>query len=254
MYPIFTSHFSIGKSILTLDHPSKQVEGGPDSIFSIALENNLDKIFLVEESMTGFFDAVNLSKELGIQLVFGYRFFCSNNLGDDKSKHKLILFAKNDAGCKQLNSFYSLINTSLNGSICNERLSKELSERPDLQLVVPFYDSFIFWNKMTLSSCIPDLKRFNPIFFVEDNSLPFDRLIESSVRDYVKSNYVGAKIEKVKSILYKNKSDCAALQTYKILSGRRFGKKSDLSSPNLEHFGSDEFCWESYLEKTKHDK
>jgi hypothetical protein len=204
--------------------------------------------------MTGFFDAVNLSKELGLQLVFGYRFFCTNDVDGANSKHKLIVFAKNDAGCRQLNAFYSLVNTQLGGSISNEILSKELGEKPDLQLAVPFYDSFVFWNQLTLSSCIPDIKNLNPLFFIEDNGLPFDGLIESSVREYVKLNCPSAKIERAKSILYKNKSDCPALQTYKILSGRKFGKKSDLSSPNLDHFGSDEFCWESYLENTKNDK
>ena len=40
-----------------------------------------------------------------------------------------------------------------------------------------------------------------------------------------------------------------ALQTYKILCNRNFGKAASLSSPNLNHFGSQEFCFESYLEK-----
>ena len=52
----------------------------------------------------------------------------------------------------------------------------------------------------------------------------------------------------VKSIFYKNKDDAEALQTYKILCNRNFGKAATLSSPRLEHFGSKEFCFESYLE------
>ena len=51
MIPLFTSHYSIGKSILTLDHPDKQTEGGSTSVFSIAQKNNLKEIFLVENSV-----------------------------------------------------------------------------------------------------------------------------------------------------------------------------------------------------------
>ncbi len=48
-----------------------------------------------------------------------------------------------------------------------------------------------------------------------------------------------------------NKDDAEALQTYKILCNRNFGKAATLSSPRLNHFGSKEFCFESYLETKK---
>ena len=59
MIPLFKSHFSVGKSILTLAEPEKQKEDGPDSIISIALENGLKEVFLVEDSFTGFLSAFN---------------------------------------------------------------------------------------------------------------------------------------------------------------------------------------------------
>jgi len=46
MLALFKSHYSIGKSILTLNDPSKTSEGGSDSIFQIAKDNSLDKIIL----------------------------------------------------------------------------------------------------------------------------------------------------------------------------------------------------------------
>jgi hypothetical protein len=252
MYPIFTSHFSIGKSILTLNHPDKQVDGGADSIFSIAVESGIKQLFLVEESMTGFFEAVRTSKELGIDLVFGYKFSCTNEVGDADSTHKLIIFAKNDAGCRDLNKIYSLINSQLKGKISNDALIAAWT--PNLQLAVPFYDSFIFRNHLSISSCIPNLQKLHPIFFEEDNGLPFDGLLRSAIKKYVSENLPNSPIHKVKSIYYKNKKDCAALQTYKILSNRKFGKRADLSCPNLDHFGSDEFCWESYVENSINDR
>lgn len=251
MKPVFTSHFSIGKSILTLNHPDKQSSDGPDSIFSIAKDGGLKELILVEESMTGFFDAFRLSKELNIQLIFGYKFLCSNTEGDTNSVHKLIAFAKNDQGCKQLNKLYSLINTKLNGIISNELLLENWSN--DLQLAVPFYDSFIFKNQLTLSSCIPNINTLSPIFFIEENNLPFDNLIAKAVKEYIQQNQLTSRVQKVKSIYYKHKDDYKSLQTFKMLSNRKFGKQSDLSCPNLEHFASDEFCWESYLEQNNND-
>ena len=49
MLPLFKSHYSIGKSILTLNHPDKFEEGGPDSIFKIAQDHDLEQVILVED-------------------------------------------------------------------------------------------------------------------------------------------------------------------------------------------------------------
>lgn len=242
MIPIFKSTYSIGKSILTLDHPDKVRADGPDSVFSIAKENNLSSIYLVEDTMVGFFDAFKKCQDLGIQLIFGYRFTCCNDSENVASNHKLIAFAKNDQGCKDLNRFYSHINTKCGGKITDQDLVDKWTE--DMLLAVPFYDSFIFNNNFCLGNCIPDFKGIKPIFFKEDNSLPFDKFIGDIVDDY--SN---GEAQLVNSIYYRYKADVEALQTYKILCNRSFGKQAALSSPNLNHFGSDEFCWESFEEK-----
>ena len=122
MIPLFKSTFSIGKSILTLDDPIDQKDDGPDSIFSIALENNLQQVVLVEDSMVGFLEAFKKCASNNLQLVFGYRFTCCNCFENNDSCHKLIAFAKNDEGCKDLNKFYSAINTRFNGRIDAENL------------------------------------------------------------------------------------------------------------------------------------
>lgn len=240
--PLFKSCYSIGKSILTLDHPDKVRDDGPDSIFSIATENSLSSIYLVEDSMVGFFDAFKKCQELGIQLIFGYRFTCCNSLDNESSNHKLIAFAKNDQGCKDLNRLYSYINTKCGGKITDQDLVDKWTG--DMLLAVPFYDSFIFNNNFCLGNCIPDFKQIKPVFFKEDNSLPFDKFIGDIV-----DVYSNGETQLVNSIYYRYKSDVEALQTYKILCNRSFGRQATLSSPNLNHFGSDEFCWESFKEK-----
>lgn len=245
MLPLFKSHFSIGKSILTLDHPDKVVEDGPDSIFSIAVENGLKELYLVEDNMTGFFEAFRKCQELGIQLVFGYRFTCCTCLENQDSCHKLIAFAKNDQGCKDLNKLYSFINTQSDGKISNDSLFDLWTD--NLVMAIPFYDSFIFNNQLYLGNCIPEFKKIKPIFFIEDNGLPFDAMIASEVQQYAANMKCRTTLSK--SIYYRHKADCEAFQSYKILCNRSFGKQATISSPNLNHFGSDEFCWESFLDK-----
>ena len=86
MLPIFKSHFSIGKSILTLDDPSETKEGGKDSIFSICLDNNIKNLILVEDSLTGFLQAFKKSEALNLNLIFCLSInICSNLKAFDKN-------------------------------------------------------------------------------------------------------------------------------------------------------------------------
>ena len=52
--PIFKSHYSLGRSILTLSPSGNPVSDAPVSIFDILLENKIDELFLVEDSFGGF--------------------------------------------------------------------------------------------------------------------------------------------------------------------------------------------------------
>ena len=96
---------------------------------------------------------------------------------------------------------------------------------------------------------MPDFNKITPTFWVEKNNLPFDQLLREKVIAF--SDRINRPVKTVKSIYYKNKKDVEALQTYKIICNRNFGRPATLSCPNLDHFGSDEFCFESYLEKQK---
>ena len=86
MIPLFKSHYSIGKSVLTLKDPSKTQDDGPDSIFKIALANNLDKIVLVEDSLIGFFEAYKMAQSLNIDLIFGLRLSMRNSKEEQDSE------------------------------------------------------------------------------------------------------------------------------------------------------------------------
>lgn len=243
--PLFKSHFSIGKSILTLkDGPSD--EGSADSIIEIAKEANLKELYLVEDGMTSFMKADKACSKLGMKLRFGYRFDCFSNPDLVKeTSHKVVVFARNTQGVKLLYKIYKEVNRGQNGILDTDL--ENLCDK-NINIVIPFYDSYIAKNTLLMSKCVPNFSSKADIFyFVEDNQLPFDGLLRAAVK-----NVAGKKpIVCAKSIFYKNREDYAALQTYKVICNRKFGKQSTLDNPNLEHFASQEFCWESYLEQCK---
>lgn len=249
MIPLFKSHFSIGKSILKLN--SGKDNGSPDGVFDVAQENNLKKIVLVEDSLTGFLEAAKTSKDLGIQLIFGLRIACCDLHKDEDAKdcHKIIVFAKDDEGCKLLNKVYSKAFMDSRNSIELKEL-KNLWNDKHLKLAIPFYDSFIFNNLMSFSNCAPVFNFTSPTFFIEDNDLPFDGIIANAVEKFCKNNEF--KTQMAKSIYYKNREDFEAYQTYKCICSRGgwSGKSISLQKPNLDHCGSKEFCIESWKEKS----
>lgn len=244
MLPLFKSHYSIGKSILTLDHPDKVKDDGSQSVFSIA--KDLDKIILVEDSLVGFLQAQKTAETLGKELIFGLRISCSHEDSriDTNCVHKIIVFAKNDIGCQLLNSIYSHAFCNNEGVIDLKHL-KSIWDSESLLLAIPFYDSFIFMNTMYFCSCIPDFSFCNPIFFIEDNYLPFDSRIKLKVEEYCK--HFNCKTEHSKSIYYNKIEDFTAYQTYKCICAKKTGKQRTLDVPNIDHLSSPEFCFESYL-------
>tara|TARA_Y100000356_G_scaffold127630_1_gene126723 strand:+ start:1303 stop:2016 length:714 start_codon:yes stop_codon:yes gene_type:complete len=234
MLPVYKSTFSIGKSILTVD-----------KIIELCKSDSANHLVLVEDSMTGFVKAHNSCQEAGVQLIFGLRLTCCNDISDEneESDHKIIILAKNDKGCKLLNSICSFANLKGSGKVDFKFLNKIWNNK-NVDLIIPFYDSFIHQNQLYLKNCVPDFKNITPTFWLEKNNLPFDGIIYKAVLEYIKERYDSYL---VKTIFYEKKEDVEALQTYKIICGRKFGRSSSLSKPNLDHFGSDEFCFESYI-------
>ena len=68
--PLFKSHYSIGRSILTLDKASDSEESGPDSIIKMCKEADLKTFYLVEDTMSGFLQAHLNAKASGLNLIY----------------------------------------------------------------------------------------------------------------------------------------------------------------------------------------
>lgn len=250
--PLFKSCFSVGKSILTLDEPPKDKkdfdETAAPSIIKIALDNKLKTVYLLEDNMNGYLTAYNKFKEYDLKLRFGVRLtFCDDI--EDKSEaslatnHKLIIFARNKAGYYRLlrivsdaakEGFYYEARYDL------KRLKKEWN-KDDLLLCVPFYDSFIENNLTSFTSIVPDISEFNPIFFIEDNDIPLDKLIIKGVKNYAGGRHPTFK---TRTIYYEKREDFVAWQSFKCID-----KRATLDMPNLDFCSSAEFSFEAWKER-----
>ena len=248
--PVFKSHYSLNKSILTLDQDHNG--SGPRSIIKLIKDHELDNSFLIDDNMSGFLEAYYNSKEAEVKLNFGLRLtFCADI--DDKSdasiktESKYIIFLNKSSGYEALSRIFST--AASRGFYYIPRLDfKVLKElwSDSLDIGVPFYDSFLFNNHMKMYNCLPPGFWSCPTFFWEDNSTPFDRVYKKALFEHLDKNYPECEKIRTQSIYYEMKDDFLAYLTMRCI-----GKKSTLQKPNLDHLCSDEFCMESYLEKVE---
>ena len=256
LVPLFKSHYSVGRSILTLEKESSP-NGGSDSIIGICKENKLKSFFLIDDSMSGFLQGYINSSEADIKMIFGLSLYVCPDM-DKKESETLDKTCKYVVLCKNARGYQRLIKLSseaaTRGSFYNSairsytpradfKLISSLWDDEDLQLAVPFYDSFLHENYLQDKWCSEPPSDFNLDFFIENNNLPFDYLISDRVREYVADNK-NCNIINSQSIYYKNKKDFKAYLTF-----RAIDKRTTLGKPNLEHMGSNTFCFESWQEK-----
>lgn len=241
--PFFKTHNSIGKSILTVS-----------DVFRLAKDNGLESVVLIEDLMIGFPEALRLSKENGIKLIYGIRFDVCNSLDEsdeeiNSSRCKMIAIMKNDSGYKDLINLYTTVHTHRNKCIDYKALRSIWDDSSDIDLGLPFYDSFIARNCLTLSNCLPDFGLKSPFVCVESNHHPFDNIIQERVRQYCSINE--NRIVFCKSIYYEKHEDFDSYTVYRLICGRSVYGNSTLDRPNLPHFGSDKFCFDDWKENRK---
>lgn len=246
--PLFKSHYSLGKSILTLAKAGSSEADEPSSIIDIAKKLSLENLYLVDDSVSGFLEAYKSCEDAKINLRFGLRLTVCDDI-DNKTaesrdkEHKVIVFIRNSEGYKDLIKISTVAST--NGFYYYPRIDckilKNLWNENNLSLGIPFYDSYVFKNNLSYSICVPDFSFCNPVYFVEDNNLPFDGILKSKVEEIVSDKMLAVKSQ---SIYYENKEDFLAYLTFRCISER-----TTLNKPNLEHCSSNEFCAESFKEK-----
>jgi DNA polymerase-3 subunit alpha len=244
MIPLFKSHYSLGRSILTLEDKSERDEY-PDSIIQIAKQNKLKEIFLVEDNMSSFLEAYTNCKNNNIKLNYGLRILVTESMNDktDESRaknSKIILFFKNKKGYESLTKLFST--AAKDGFYYEPRLDYSILKQnwsDDLILAIPFYDSFIFNNTLKNSICVPQFDFTKPVIFIENNDLPFDLIIKDKMLSFAKENKL--EIFNTKSIYYNSRKDFRTYLTFRCINNR-----SVLNKPEIEHMSSNEFCFESW--------
>lgn len=235
--PVFTSHYS--GSLLTFDTEEDAKKYNMKSIISLCKERKIERPLVVEKTMTGFMELFQNAEKAEIFPRFGLKYFFSHPCEENEHKHKIIVFLKNMRGYERLIKIHNTANKENGRVISPSILEKYWSD--DLQLVIPFYDSYIYNNNMYHNSgCLPEFGGIKPLFFKEDNSLPFDPLIGSLLpKDSID----------VKTIYYEKREDFPVWMTYKCsLNYNVKGKTRSLEDPMFDHCHSKEFCLESLYE------
>ena len=247
--PLFKSHYSLGKSILTLEKPDEVMVNGPDSIISLCRDNDLKELFLIEDNMSSFLQAYSNCKEARTKLIFGLRVsICPDLNAKDESSisrtSKIILLAKNKKGYKALIKIFT--------KACREgfyyvpridyKFLKESFNEKELIIAVPYYDSHLHLNSLENKSCVADFSFCDPYYFKENNDLPFNFIIDKAIESCAKPE----RVLNVKSIYYNRKKDFKSYLTFRCITARAFAKNSSLDKPNLDHMSSNEFSFESW--------
>ena len=153
-------------------------------------------------------------KESKVKMIYGLRLTICEDMETKNEESlnsccKYIIIAKNTQGYKRLIKIYSKAATD--GFYYVPRIDfKNLSEfwdDKDLQLVIPFYDSFIHRNYLEDSLCPPPPTKFKIGFIKEDNSLPFDDIISEKIDKYIELSPSGENYQTIngQSIFTKEK-------------------------------------------------
>lgn len=233
MIPLFKSHFSMnGRSLLKVE-----------DVFGLHKESGNDKLVVVEDTFASFRKFFTKAQDNGIHLVFGVRLGTVKEKVSKEKPSKLIYFAKNADGLIALKKIYS---HSFENSKEAVKLDKvdEAGLLKNVQICVPFYDSFLYNNIFNFGMSDINVEKYNPIFFEEHNYHPHDHLIQESIDGFAKN----FRRQKVKSIYYRERKDFKAFQAFKAICNRPSGKSPTFDHPMTDGLCSDEFCFESYLE------
>ncbi len=251
---LFHSHYSFkSRSILTLEESGDELnENRPVSVFDICKFNNIKDLYLNDFSFSGFIDAYKFCDKNNINLKFGFKVICCGDINDksDKSfetEHRITIWLTKSAGYQnfvkiisraQVEGFYYIPRID-----CNTL--KELWH-DGLGLSVGMYDSFIHKNTLSFGRCIPDFP-INPIFFIEQNNLPFDDILRRKTLEYAERE--NCEVIESKSIYYHKYEDFEQYMVFRCVE-----EGSSLDKPELRGMSSDSFCFEDFKNNYKEHK
>jgi DNA polymerase III alpha subunit len=249
--PIFSSDYTIGKSILSVENEQKIKPLKPVSVIAIAKTHGLKQLVITDSEFSGFWKLHENTKKNDIQLIFGFKLTACDDLGIEEGSLRtdgdVLIFLKNDQAYYDSIPIYTEASTIgyYKGSrrITWNRLNELWTD--NLAIALPFYSSFLANNTLKLfHSANPNFGKLKPTIFLQNHELPIDHSIRLACDKFVKSS--GFPTKETHQIYYYKRKDSMAHLTFRCINERGTWEK-----PELAGYCSQEFCWEAYEEKTK---
>ena len=253
--PIFSTHASLGSAILTSEYADgdkdrdELKDTAPISVITIAKRYDVKNTFICDSSISLFIQCYENFKKIGRNFTWGLRLNICNDANQKteesiKTESKVIIWMNNSDAYKDIIKIYTKAHTKDNYYIprtdwpsLNKLWTKNLS------LSIPFYGGFFHRNMLMGYCSLPEFGSIEPSFQINKMGLPFDDILENYIVPYAKDNRF--EIINTHPVYYYKKKDFDAMTVFKCIN-----KRNKFDCPNIDYWSSDNFCYESYLEKT----
>lgn len=251
--PLFSSSASLKQGGIFTTEPAGSLaksglKRGPLSICDIAKQEDFKRLYLVEDRLANFPTAYRNLKEIGCDLVFGFKMTVCESMADKseaslKTESHVIVWLAGGGGDDYKALMKLATVAAQDGFYYVPRIDWEGLNRwwhKDFLLALPFYSSFLAVNTLTFASIVPRLPA-EPILLREiEQQVATDGLINQAIDGYLATN--PGKEQRVKSVYYRTREDAKRFQLWRcILSRRQYEKPNDSMT-------SREFCLESWKE------
>lgn len=251
--PIFSTHASLGGSILTSDFSEEIEETSPVSVIAIAKKYNLKKLYIVDNSMSLFIQCYENCKKLGTDLVWGFKANICNdssvkNEKSIKTESKVIIWLNNSAAYKDIVKLYTKCHVGdfyYHARTDWKTLQNMWSD--NFTLSIPFYNGFFHKNFFYGYSCMPEFSSIKPNFLINKMGMPYDDFLEEKIKFYTKDNQY--ETFNTHPVYYYKESDFAAYTVFKCIHNRE-----KFESPNMDNFFSNQFSFETYLRNQERNR
>jgi DNA polymerase III alpha subunit len=275
--PIFYDDSSY-KSVLTWDDPKEALDGGPYPIMSLLKHDwpeagGAKDVFFVSNRFISFVRAKELCEKNKVGFSFGLEIWVTNrelaivsdakkekkeSFGNElsrKNESKIIVRALNSEGYKDLIVLYRSYMMDRTDYYYHNRTTWDKLKTywtKNLQLCIPFFDSFVAKNLLSYGAAIsPDLSFASAdgqsIWFFKEvgSGHVHESLIARALDSYLASLAGNPAVVLIptKSIYYKDKEYFDGYMAYRALQ-----QKTTFSRPELPYFCSNKFSFESWKE------
>ena len=251
--PVFKTEGSLMRSLFSVEDAKNEIpEFGQISIMSVAKNHDLKEITVCDDYFVSFPSLYKKCKKNGVNLIFGCNFTVCNDVLDKTEKSlysncKVSVFIKNSDGYKDLLNLHNKIKTSAENFYYSPRADWKMISSlmtKNLKLVFPSYDNFIHKNLLNNGECVPIFKNnLEPVFFYSNQDLPYDSILTNAIKEYcIKNSF---EMQEVHNCYYYKPSD---FKSYVLM--RCFENRSRFKKPEIDFLCSDDFSFQSYLNKT----